>query len=61
MTQAEEIFERIAVALERQAAAQEEIAIYLDGLTDSPDLESALFLNLRTDEEEAQPDAEDED
>lgn len=61
MTQAEEIFERIAVALERQAAAQEEIAGYLDRLTDSPDLESALFFNLRTDEEEAQPDAEDED
>jgi len=51
MTPAEEIFERIATAMERQAAAQERLADYLDGLTDSPELSSALFFNLRTDEE----------
>lgn len=55
MTPVEEIFERIAVALERQATALESIANILDVVTEPPEANEELApvcFNVRAVEEE---------
>lgn len=56
MTPAEQIFDRIAVAMERQATAQERIADILDGITNLPGEEDSMYINLRADEPEGEDD-----